>query len=257
MNRFVLPGVKPLRNYRVFLCAAALLLLAFGSGCAPLTRAGGGIRLHPESLEHPRNGWWYAGFHMNWPEGTGPAWSTDLLIAHRVVAPVLTRFESNIVLWRFHRRAARDEAGHRFSFIFYSTPETARKVYAALDSSAVLEDLKTAGIVLNVAFDDTNKITRPQIEDTSDRHWSEPLQKSWPYFIMGVSRTWLDLIEQFANDGRPKPLGLDAMQAFYRDIDESIGTTWMKEGSHAFLHHLNAVFGYIPVIVNGKYPVRF
>ncbi len=257
MRRLCPPEVKFVRKHRLISCAALLWLLAFGSGCAPLIRAGHGICLHPESFEKARSGWWYASFHINWPEGGEPSWSTDLLIAHRIVAPVLARYESKISLWRFHRRAAPDQAGHRFSFIFYCTPDTARKIFAALDSSVVLEDMKSAGIILEAAFDDTKKIPRPEIEATSDRHWSVPLQKSWPYFIMGVSRTWLDLIDQFANDGRPKPLGLSEMEVFYRDIDESVRKTWATEGGHAFLHHLNAVFEYGPVLINGKYNVRF
>jgi hypothetical protein len=257
MRHFDSRGIKSLRTRGVVSCAAAFWLLFFAFGCAPVMRAGPGVPVHPEGFEKARGGWWYASFHINWPEDKEPSWSTDLLIAHRIVAPVLARHESRIALWRFHRRAARDPAGHRFSFIFYCPPETARKVYAALDSSVVLEDMKTSGIVLEAAFDDTKKIARPQIEDTSDRHWSGPLQKSWPYFIMGVSRTWLDLVDQFANDGRRKPFTLGEMDAFYREIDESVREAWMRQGGHAFLHHLNAVFEYAPVTINGKVQVRF
>ena len=180
-----------------------------------------------------------------------------MLIAHRIISPVLDRYRKDILLWRFHRRAARDEAGHRFSFIFYTTAATARKIYAAIDSSAVLDRMQAEGVILKVAFDDTSTIARPGMEATSDRSWSPPLQKAWPYFIMGVSQTWLDLISQYAEDGRRKPVSTAEMRAFYREIGQEVEATWKKEGGHAFLHHLNALFGYGPVNLRDKIEMRF
>jgi hypothetical protein len=170
---------------------------------------------------------------------------------------VIDRYRKEILLWRFHRRAVRDEAGHRFSFIFYTTPANARKIYAAVDSSAVLEQLKAEGIIQRVIQDDTHTIARPGIEATSDPNWTPRLQKAWPYFIMGVSQTWLDLISQFAEDGRKKPASIAEMLAFYKEISQEVEATWNKEGGHAFLHHLNALFGYGPVNLRGKIEMSF
>ena len=205
----------------------------------------------------PVNAWWYASFRVDWPEGEDPALDTDLLIAHTIVKPVLDRHEKEISLWRFHRRAARDDAGHRFSFIFYATAANAGKIYAEIGSSPILHRLKTGGVVLHVSMDNTHTISRPQIEDTSDPNWSPALKKAWPYFIMGVSRTWLDLISQYAEDGRTKPFTLAETQAFYRQIAQEVEAAWKKEGGHAFLHHLNALFGYGPVSLGGKMEMRF
>jgi hypothetical protein len=204
------------------------------------------------------NGWWYVSFKINWPQDEDdPALDTDLLIAHRIVAPVLEQHRKEILLWRFHRRADRDEAGHRFSFIFYCTPVTARKIYEAIDSSPILDRLKAEGVILQVFRDRTNVISRPGIEATSDRSWSLPLQKAWPYFIMGVSQTWLDLISQYAGDGRSKPNSIAEMRDFYRQISQEVERAWKKEGGHAFLHHLNALFGYGPVNVRGGKEMTF
>jgi hypothetical protein len=183
----------------------------------------------------------------------------DLLIAHQVVAPVLDRYGKDIVLWRFHRRASRDKLGHQFSFIFYATPADARKIYAAIRESPVLRQLQAKGLVVQVITDDTNKIPRPHMQDTSDPSWSLPLQKAWPYFIMGVSQTWLALISQYADGAGDKPRSLTAMEAFYKKIDRQVETTWRNEGGHAFLHHLNALFGYGPlnVIVRRKVELQF
>lgn len=32
---------------------------------------------------------------------------------------------------------------------------------------------------------------------------------------------------------------------------------WQNEGRHAFLHHLNALFGYEPILIIEKRPMRF
>ena len=235
--------------------AAAIVILAMG-GCASIGggRPGGAGTGPAASSEE---GWWYASFRINWPEDEDPSMDTDLLIAHRIISPVLNQYKKEINLWRFHRRAARDDAGHRFSFIFYSTAANARKIYAAIQSSAVLDQLQAEGVILRVSLDDTNTITRPGIEGTSDRHWSLPLQKAWPYFIMGVSQTWLDLISQYAEDGRTKPISPAEMRAFYREISQEVEAAWNKEGGHAFLHHLDALFGYGPVSLPGKIEMRF
>lgn len=201
--------------------------------------------------------WWCAFFKINWPPDEDPSMDVDLLIAHRIMSPVLDRYAKDILLWRFHRRAVRDEAGHRFSFIFYSTAATARKVYAEIDSSKDLDAMQAEGVILTVLFDDINANRRPFIESTSDPGWSAPLQKAWPYFIMGVSRTWLDLISLYANDGRSKPGSPSEMRAFYRKIDQEVESTWKNEGGHAFLHHLNALFGYGPVNLRGKAEMSF
>ena len=52
----------------------------------------------------------------------------DVLLAHQLFKPVLLKYAHNIELWRFHRRAGRDKAGHRFSFIFYAREATATAI---------------------------------------------------------------------------------------------------------------------------------
>ena len=183
----------------------------------------------------------------------------DLLLADQVVKPVLNRYRKDVLLWRFHRRATRDKAGDQFSFIFYTTAPSASKIYAAILSNPVLRQLKAKDLILQVFTDDTNKIEKPHIQDTSDPIWSLPLQKAWPYFIMGVSQTWLDLVSQYTDAASEKPGSISEMQIFYEKIDKKVQATWRDEGGHAFLHHLDAVFGYGPlnVIVRRKVELQF
>ncbi len=65
------------------------------------------------------NYWWHARFKMSWLKAdSAPDFSKDLIVINEVIAPVLAVHVDDIKLWRFHRRAGRDAAGHQFSFIF-------------------------------------------------------------------------------------------------------------------------------------------
>ncbi len=132
----ILPRFRPERSEiqgarAVSVVVLTVLAAVMLAGCASV---GPGVSPVPptakEATGPSQNGWWYARFVMNWPADKEPSWYIDPLLAHRVVSPVLDRYGNDIVLWRFHRRAARDQAGHQFSFIFYATPETAREVFA-------------------------------------------------------------------------------------------------------------------------------
>jgi hypothetical protein len=199
-------------------------------------------------------GWWKVSFQMRWPEDTEPCWYMDLFIAHEIVSPVLDQYEKDIILWRFHRRAARDQGGHQFSFIFYCAGEIAQEIHSSIESSRHLEKMKTAGEIVQDIYDDTGSIAKPQIEDMSDSRWSPPIKRSWPYYIMGVSQMWLHLIEQIAEQtsNGEGPSSVREMEAFYTRVDEVITETWQEEGRHALLHHLNAIFGYRPIAVYEK-----
>lgn len=174
-----------------------------------------------------------------------------MMLADRVVGPVLERHRHHISLWRFHRRAARDGAGHQFSFIFYSSPERARDVMEDIKTSQTLKDMKKQGVIVRESYDPTSAVAKPKMEDTSDAKWSPPVQRAWPYFIMGVSEMWLRLIqqarEQIQGDRPSQPLS--DMLNTYRQVNTRVVETWRDEGRHAFLHHLNALFGYEPLVV--------
>ena len=204
-------------------------------------------------------GWWYARFRLNWPSNTNPMWYIDLCIAHQVIMPLLDEYKSNIPLWRFHRRAARDDHGRQFSFIFYSSPQTAQLIFDTLRSDPFLRNLKFAGVIDEDVYDNPAVITKPHIEDTSDKNWPDSIQKTWPYYIMGVSQMWLNLIADVAADkmaGDP-PSSLQDIEEFYQRVNETVTELWEMEGRHAFMHHLNAIFGYEPLIYWEKRSMTF
>lgn len=192
--------------------------------------------------------WWYARFEMDWGEKERPDFSQNLIIAREVIAPLLARRSDAIILWRFHRRAAHDAAGHQFSFIFYSTPQTAQTIYDDISSNRVVDELLKSGNLVALKLDDTARPNRAALSGTSDPRWPESVQRSWPYFIMGVSLMWLDLLEQAVDpDELERRAGIPERMEYYRKIDEQITALWKQVGRHALFHHINAIYGYEPL----------
>ncbi len=239
--------------------AVVLITVIIISGCAlpgPKVAETSALRPKPAVLD---SGWWYARFRIDWPENTEPSWHIDIMLADKVISPVLNQYRDTIALWRFHRRAARDTIGHQFSFIFYTSADTAQSVYDSIRSDPLVKQLKQAGLIIQCVFDDTVKINRPAIEDTSDKSWSAPVQKTWPHYIMGVSQMWLHLISEIVAEeaDRKEFASLKEIQEFYRQVNESVNASWQEEGRHAYLHHLNAIFGYEPIIIYEERLMKF
>ena len=193
--------------------------------------------------------WWTYQFKNVWPENGKPDGAIDLFLAQAVVAPVLKAHIADIPYWRFHRRAVRDASGHRFSFLFYSKPDTAYLIFAKLDESTLLKKAIAAKLVESVTKDDPDHPHSPGIEDTSDILWSLDLQRNWPSFIMGVSSLWLGLITDYMGSNPNDVEDVHALLEQYREVGDKVTATWRKEGRHALLHHLNAIFGYAPIAI--------
>lgn len=240
---------------------AVLIVLLVITGCTSL----GQVRikklepLTPEILTSEQTGWWYARFRINWPPDIEASWQMDLLLAHQVILPVLDRHKSDIALWRFHRRAARDSIGHRFSFIFYAPQSDAYTIFQELMNDPILNQLKYYGSVIEDSYDDPTVVSKPDVEDTSDTHWSVVVQKNWPYYIMGVSQMWLNMIANVAgelSDGN-EFYSIAEIQSFYQEVNTRLIEIWQAEGRHAYLHHLNALFGYKPLIYQERRYLSF
>jgi hypothetical protein len=191
--------------------------------------------------------WWKCNFRIVWPDDSEIDWGMDLLLAHAVVSPVLVKHSNDILYWRFHRRAARDTAGHQFTFMFFSRPEIASVVLSEIADSTVLEDAYNANLIEIVLIDDPDHPQLPNVEDTSDRNWSPDLQKNWPSYIMGTSSLWLGLIDETMQDSPDDYTDIHLLLEKYRHANSKITETWRTEGQHALLHHLNAIFGYQPL----------
>ena len=237
---------------RIYFVLCMLLLGCVSSPFPPLSDSP--IPKHSEP-----QGWWTVRFQIAPAETEEPPWHVDLILAHRVISPVLKAYGEDIFLWRFHRRALRDDIGHQFSFIFYAPSNTGERIVQDITTSPALTALKHAEVIVREVIQAPSKPSDQRIEATSDASWSPPVQRSWPPFIMGVSETWLQLIHEYADQiilKRPLSTVPDIL-AFYKIINDRMEATWRDEGGHAFLHHLNAVFGYEGVVVFEKKLMSF
>lgn len=206
----------------------------------------------------PARGWWYACSQFAWPADSEPTWGLDLFVADRVVRPLVEAHHDQLPLWRVHRRAARDEAGHRFCLIFYAIPQVAQQINREWASHPELQRLKEGGQLQAIQLDDPARNARPLLADASDPAWPAVIGKSWPYYIMGVSQMWLELISQMQADSHATTATtLEQQLDQYRQLQEQINQIWNAEGQHAFLHHLNAIFGYQPVLIREQRSYRF
>jgi len=227
------------------------VFLAACYGCAvapvPGSVAGGAAAETDASRGVPQ--WWYARFRIRWPDGDDPAWHVDALLADCVVRPALLLQQSAIPLWRFHRRAIRDAAGHQFSFVFYANRRAGAGISEMLRSDTLLRALQENGIVLEWNLDAPAPGDRAGLADASDDNWPRALQIAWPHYLMGASATWLGLLAEVRGpDPQPRP-DVDSLLQRYRGINEAVSLIWRAQGQHAFLHHLNALFGYEPLLI--------
>ena len=231
---------------------ALVMLFVFLVGCAHQQPADsidiGEMPTPVAQIDRTDEFWWYARFEMDWGEKPRADFSQNLIIAREVIAPLLIRHDGKIMLWRFHRRAAHDEAGHQFSFIFYATPAAAKAVYDDIRADSVVEALQSSGDLIELKLDDPAVPRRNGIAGASDPNWPQSIQNSWPYFIMGVSLMWLDLVAQSVDvDELDVRSTIPARLGYYREVHDRITRLWKQVGRHALFHHINAIYGYEPL----------
>jgi hypothetical protein len=226
----------------LFLCVVCLWLTM---GCAAsVTHAPASPTPLVQIPEPQERGWWFVRFRMDRPDEE-TRWERDLLIAHQVASPLIGVHEGEIELWRFHRRSAEDKTGHQFSFLLFATARVAERINQVVLDDPLVRRMLAEGVIQDVITDAVDHNTHPNVGDTSDPKWSPVMQNTWPYYIMGVSRMWLAMIDQVSREGG---LAADAtlgeMLEHYAQVDDAINRIWQQEGYHALLHHLNAIYGY-------------
>ena len=197
----------------------------------------------PNNVESEK-GWWEIGFHRRHGYDDAIRWEYDALIALKVLKPIIEN-EKEITLWRFHRRAVPDSDGHRFGFFFYATRKVGEVLYQQVNENSLIKDLLKNQHIDRLSFYNINNKLRSDFGDTSDKKWPVELQKTWPYFIMGVSQTWLGLVEHYYSELKLEGnADLDEQLKGFKQIADKIDQIWKYSGNHAFLHHLNALFAY-------------
>ena len=201
--------------------------------------------------------WWHIDFIMQWDREGPPDTFLDALIADQICAPALASVGGSIRLWRFHRRFPRDDIGHRLSLRVFTDEESARRVFEHVRGSTVLAWLETDDWVESVKLTRRERSEAPSIAASSDPQWPAAIQSSWPWFIMGVSQAWLALIKQVSVEDPYDGTSKWSLLSHYQSVDETIDEQWRAYGQHAYLHHLNAIFAYEPLVVRGNILMSF
>ena len=100
--------------------------------------------------------WFASCFRLPVDTDGQPVWATDLVLADRVAAPLLKAYARDIPLWRFHRRAAPDVAGHQFSLLVYAPPAIYAEIRQKIDTAPTVQALRTAGRLSAIDHDCRN-----------------------------------------------------------------------------------------------------
>jgi hypothetical protein len=255
------PGGPLTRAGFVGRMVAAVVLFPMVGACAPelsLKAHTPGAPAARVAFEEEGHGWWEVYFQLVWDQTQQPSWHLDALLADQIIAPVIAHSGERIFLWRFHRRAAQDANGHRFTFLFYADAETAEFVNQEVENSPLASALLESGMVKEMQLAALDEAAAQEIGAKSDPAWPEAIQRGWPWFIMGVSQSWLRLIGEVKAQ-RPVPDRASAAEIsqYYLGVHEEISALWREHGQHAYLHHLNAVFGYQLLIIRETNLKRF
>ena len=89
-----------------------------------------------------------------------------------------------------------------------------------------------------------------RLELTSDSDWPIEIQRSWPYYIMGASQTWLMLVQELsAENVLAGTVDYNELLLHYEEVNQRMNTLWRENGQHAYFHHLSALFGYQPLVI--------
>jgi hypothetical protein len=134
------------------------------------------------------------------------------------------------------------------------TKEDSGLINDVIQKSSTLKILKDNGNLKEFLYKEGDK----NIENSSDSNWSIEIQKSWPYFINGVSEMLLEmigLIRISVADGlgiHPPFQDPNDIERLYIKVNERLISLWQNEGSHAFFHHINVLFGYVPLLAQPR-----
>ncbi|MEH6634165.1 MAG: hypothetical protein V7700_01545 [Halioglobus sp.] len=225
--------------------------------CTPALQIDPGADYDPRvaalDVEQPQNYWWQLRFRLMWPEGESPEFSRHLLIAEQLLLPAIVDHQQQLLLWRFHRRAGRDGAGHQFSLIFFSDENTAMQISEEIISDPLTQWLIDRKLIEKTRFDQRSPEELGRLELTSDKSWPIEIQRSWPYFIMGASQAWLMQVQELSTENELRgEVDYPALLQHYQEVDARLNAQWQKNGQHAYLHHLNAIFGYQPILIRSN-----
>ena len=169
------------------------------------------------------------------------------LIANEILRPIIESMEGDVTLWRFSRMSEPQEKTHQFAFNFYGPQTLCSEVLRNVYADETYKEMKESDY-LELGGNEDIAVIRlgPDIKDISDQGWPDEVREAWPFFIQGVSQSWLKMVEMSANMLRETlPCGtLEEKENFYNHVKRVMTERWMRFGWASMLNHLNAMFGH-------------
>ena len=194
-------------------------------------------------------------FKINSPNIQNPKVWIDIFIIDKIIRDVLTTEKSKIILWRIHRRWLDDREGHQLTLSCFTKEQTANSIEKLIKESESFKILQANSLLA----EDLKKVTgraniRDIADDSSTHNWPEELKDSWPFYIGGCSKMFLCLIDSLKDKAKSGVDGKDIseIENFYTGINNRLIEIWQEHGSHAFFHHINAIFGYVPTLAKPR-----
>lgn len=183
---------------------------------------------------------------MNWiqykfrfnDDPANPDWWLDLFIIDTAFRDIIKKHKPE--LWRFHRRAGDDSIGHQLSLLVYGDKKIVPHIEYLFINHLSIKVLYKNNLIKSFSIE----YMEPGIEKTSDTNWSVDLQKSWPYFACGTSQMIMKLMD---NNFQWKTNHISEVENYYTVRSDGLEDTFTSIGSHAFIHHISALFGYAPI----------
>ena len=188
--------------------------------------------------------WYSFNFNISWDAQERPKTWVDIFIIDTIVREVILQKKSEILLWRIHRRWARDVHGHELTFDCFTNEEAASEVEKTIRDSHAFEVLHERGGLVNglkviPGETDTRGLTYKE-------NWPESLKKAWPYYINGCCEMFLHLIDALRG-GNNVPADISEAEQYYTRVNNELVQIWQHYGSDSFFHHVSGIFGYEPL----------
>ena len=172
----------------------------------------------------------------------------DLALIDLVISNFIESLEENDALWRIHTRW---KPGEQFlKLIIYCEADLVEDIVNQLSKDDVIKKLRKSRLLLDLpSFERPSPDKQKMMSNLggmSDTKWPNEIKFCWPHFIQGVSKSLICLLRYYSGmkESEIRAKSTDEIVKIYIDLQQQIDDVLYRWFSHAFLHHIHAVFGY-------------
>lgn len=171
-----------------------------------------------------------------------------ILIAHKCFSFLLDEKYDGL-LWRFHRMQIDNKVNH-WKFKVYTTKRKFDEMVKQIQKPRILKKLTVYDYIEKVEFGVATD-SNDNVGSDRDNAWPYVIRESWPYFIHGASKCFLQLvnsvIKRYCEENYitlNSKMDMSEQLEFYDKIVCEMYDIWKTWSQHVFCHHTSALFGY-------------